>query len=91
MNSSDWSTLAEIVSAVAVVISLIYLAIQVHRNTRQMQSQGVETVRKEFLSNFDATTKTPSDARLFRDGLNRFDQLDPNDQACFSCSSRDLI
>ena len=35
MEFSDWSVVAELISAIGIIITLIYLALQVHQNTRQ--------------------------------------------------------
>ncbi len=40
MALSDWSVIVELVSAVGVIISLIYLAIQIRHATRQRDAQG---------------------------------------------------
>jgi hypothetical protein len=91
MNFSDWSTVAEIISAVAVIITLLYLAIQVHGNTRQLKSQVIEASREGFLHHLDATTKTIADADIFRRGLNQFDELSENEQACFHSLIHPLV
>jgi len=44
MTIQDWGALGEIIGAVAVVVSLIYLAIQIRQNTRQI-SQSIESMR----------------------------------------------
>jgi hypothetical protein len=38
LNLSDWASLGEIVGAIAVVISLLYLGLQVSRNTRETRA-----------------------------------------------------
>ena len=91
MNLSDWGALAEVVSAIAVVVSLIYVGIQVHQHTRQLQFQGIEAGRKEFLSTLDANTGTQADALIFRRGLNAFGRLQANDQARFHSQMHALL
>ena len=41
MSLEDWAAIAEIVGAVAVVITLIYLSIQVKHNTKALQGQAI--------------------------------------------------
>ncbi len=44
MTIQDWGALGEIIGAIAVVASLVYLAIQIRQNTNQI-SLGIETMR----------------------------------------------
>ncbi len=44
MTIQDWGALGEIIGAIAVVASLVYLAIQIRQNTNQI-AQGIETER----------------------------------------------
>jgi hypothetical protein len=46
MPLEDWAAVAEIVGAVAVVITLIYLSIQVKHNTRAIQGQTISDVTR---------------------------------------------
>lgn len=85
------STVAEVIGAAGVIVTLVYLAIQVHRNTRQLQFQGMEAARKEFLNVFDELTRTRENADLFRHGLNQFSQMSANDQACFHSQMHALL
>jgi hypothetical protein len=49
LNLSDWAALAEIVGTVAVVISLLFVAYSIKRNTGEM-----ETTNSNFLYQLDA-------------------------------------
>jgi hypothetical protein len=40
MSIQDWGAIGEVVSAIGVVFTLIYLTTQIRQNTRQLQSQG---------------------------------------------------
>jgi hypothetical protein len=40
MNWDAISTIAEVVGAAAVVVSLIYLAVQIQQNTKQVEEQA---------------------------------------------------
>ena len=46
MSIEYWAAIAEIVGAVAVIITLIYLSIQVKHNTKAMQGQAISDVTR---------------------------------------------
>lgn len=91
MNLSDWGAVADIVASIGVIITLVYLAIQIHQNTRQIKSQGLQAAIAHFLRNFDETTKTGVDADIFRKGLNDFENLTAGDQGCFHSKMHSLL
>ena len=83
MSFSDWSVIAELVSAAGVIISLIYLAVQVRHATRQRDSQGLQLLRAEYLSSIDNCTGNCENAEIFHKGLNKFGDMPVVEQACF--------
>lgn len=54
MNLSDWANLAEIVSALAVVISLLYVGYQINLNTKEIRVAN----RQELVSRAHSATLT---------------------------------
>ena len=40
MSIQDWAAIGEIVGAIAVIVTLIYLATQIRQNTRQIRCEG---------------------------------------------------
>ncbi len=91
MNWDAISAIAELIAAIAVIVSLLYLAIQVSQNTQALKRQGQKSARERFLTDLDKTTKTQVDAEVFRNGLNDFDSLSPADQGCFHSKMHPLI
>ncbi len=91
MNWDAIGTIAEIIGAVAVIISLIYLAIQVRNNTRQEVFQSFQAVAQSYLKSIDRVTATKEDAEIFRQGLNRFGDLPANDQGAFHSKMHSLL
>ncbi len=75
--------IGEIVGALAVVLTLFYLASQVKQGSRQEQIHSFAAERDLFLQTFDRCTGTPADAEIFRQGLNHFRDLKPGDQGVF--------
>ena len=83
MALSDWSVVAELVSAAGVIISLIYLAVQIRHATKQRDAQGIQLLRAEYLSSIDNCTGTRENAEIFLKGLNNFSDMPVVEQACF--------
>ena len=91
MNWNAIGAIAELIASVAVIISLIYLAIEVHQNTQALKRQGQKSARERFLTDLDQTTRTQVDAEVWRNGLNDFDNMAPADQGCFHSKMHPLI
>ena len=91
INWDALGAIADLIAAVAVVVSLIYLAVQVSQNTRTLKHQGLESARYRYLGHFDRATMTQADAEIFRDGLNDFEKLSPSEQGCFHSKIHPLV
>ena len=91
MNWEAINSTAEIVGAVGVIVSLIYLAIQVRKNTKQEEFQSLQSAIHLYLNNVDRATGTSEDAALFRKGLNDFESLLPAEQGEFHSRMHSLL
>ena len=91
MSIQDWGAISEIVSALAVVASLIYLAMQIRQNTRQISL----TLESAKLAAFERTVESSNHAReilitnpevaeLFLKGLSDYRNLPPSEK--FRCN-----
>jgi hypothetical protein len=90
MTIQDWGAIGELVAAVAVVISLAYLAVQIRQNTRQVEDNtravraaavhsGIQLIFENRVAIFsDAET-----AAIFQKGLDGPGELSPVDQLRF--------
>jgi hypothetical protein len=98
MSIQDWGAIGELIGALAVVISLIYLAVQIRQNTRQI-SQTFELNR---LASFERTVEAgnhirellilnPELAALFEKGIRRFDELDKIEKIRFDFLLRNMF
>ena len=83
MNWEAINAVAQLVSSIGVVVSLWYLAVQVHRSTRiaKLAAQDAATtalreVTRPFAENIEVS-------RIWSHGLENFDSLDPLDKARF--------
>jgi len=74
----------ELVGVVVVVVTLVFLTIQVRQNTQEMKTQGLTAAIRVFLGNYEQATGTGVNAEIFRKGLNDFEGLSLNEQAVFN-------
>lgn len=83
MNWEAINASAQLISSISVVISLWYLAVQVHRSTRIARL----TAQNEATSALRAVTspfaENPELGRLWRQGLENFESLNAEDKARF--------
>jgi len=56
MTIQDLGALGEIIGALAVVASLVYLAVQIHQNIHQI-SQSKESTRRNFVRRYPCKAK----------------------------------
>ena len=68
--------------AVAVVVSLIYVAVQVRHNTKWVKAQTFESVVGRLID-WHVHSQDPELARVFLEGCRNFDQLTAEDQLRF--------
>ena len=90
----DWdgiSAVSEIIGALAVVTSLLYLAMQVKQSNRQEAVSGLQEAIREFVNAYAATTATDIDAKNFRQGLTHFDEMPRDEQAIFNSKMQYLL
>ena len=84
MTIQDLGSLGEIVGALATIITLAYLAIQIRANTRMMATQSRHRT-EEISSRYNmALAQDPQLADLFRRGLGGTESLTPTEQVQFS-------
>jgi hypothetical protein len=91
LNIQDWGAIGELVGAIAVVASLIYLAIQVRQNTRQIALSLESSRLAAFEQNVEAGNRArelliadPSVTELFLKGLRAYRSLPRTDR--FRCN-----
>ena len=90
MNWEVLSTLAEVIGAAAVVVSLIYLGVQIRQNTRQVEEQAkgqrfavlgvLGDQWRGFRSN---VTSDPRAANIWRRGNEDLSQLEADERVSF--------
>jgi len=90
MSIQEWAAIAEIVGAVAVVASLIYLAVQIRQNTRGLSMSLKSTELAAFERNVEAGNRireifilNPEVSELFARGKSSYTDLSSSDKIRF--------
>ena len=66
INWSKWSAIAEIISSVAILVTLIYLSIQTHQNLVATQTNTRQTmISNDVISLGDVTPRSIWNQQLF--------------------------
>ena len=80
MNWEAIGAIAEILGATAVVVTLMYLAIQTRHARRVAEASAPQWIADSFRHHGAPFEADPSFASLFRHGINDWDRLDRNQQ-----------
>jgi len=90
MSIQEWEAVAEIISAIAVVASLVYLAVQIRQNTNGLSMSIKSTELAAFERNVEAGNRirevfilNPDIAELYGKGLRSFKELSSSDRLRF--------
>ena len=80
LNLDALGNLGEFIGALAVVVSILYLAIQIRQNTRALRGTAHETATARFQTFSLALWTHPESSRLFHRALNDPENLDPEER-----------
>jgi hypothetical protein len=84
MSLQDLGSLGELISAVAVVVSLLYLAVQIRQNTRSVRSSTFQSAVRDTTEIIDPMIHYPELNRIWYDGVHDFDSLSTEDRRRFA-------
>lgn len=98
MSIEEWAALAEIIGAVAVVASLIYLAVQVRQNTHELSMSVKSTELAAFERNVESGIRirelfilNPEILELYARGSESYVDLDEGDRVRFDMVVRNVF
>ena len=83
MNWDAIGAIGEILGALAVFASLIYLALQIKQNTLSLRASAKHDATSRQLEYFDTLLENSDLRTVYRKGLNEFSSLDLDDQDVF--------
>ncbi len=91
VDIQDWGAVGEIVAAIGVVITLIYLARQIRENSRQMRVSSLTAINHLINEGWDPIYSNDRNIRVWTTGLRSPTDLDEEDLALFHLFMTRLI
>jgi hypothetical protein len=86
VNLAELASIGEIVSSIAVIISLVYLAMQIRQNTEAERTSTYQSIVSDFGALNNNMASTPELSDMFVRGLENFEQFNPDERARISQS-----
>lgn len=83
INWEAIGAIGEVVGAVGVITTLIYLALQIRQNTSSLKAAAKHDATSRQLDYFDTLLLDPDLRSVYRKGLSDFDSLGPEDRDVF--------
>lgn len=80
MKLSEWASLAEILSGVAVVITLIFLIVELRENTGVMRATAFERNIQSFIDSRRMMAQDPDLTRITMELRSHYQSMSPEDQ-----------
>ncbi len=93
MNSFSLEQLAylgDIISGLVVATTLVVLVFEMSSGNRRLRSEALRETINDFIRSYAQATSVPEKASNFRDGLNNFFEMKPDEQAQFHSTMLNL-
>ena len=81
MSIQDWGAIGEIVGAIGVIGSLLYLAVQIKQSSRSAKANAVQSVQQSMIDIGLAMMSDPSWGEIFEKSQHTFVDLSREDQS----------
>lgn len=75
MNLNDLANIGQVIGALAVVVSLIYVALQIRQNTNAVRSATAQTVHEHFANWYHLLASDPALSQIAANGLRDYQSL----------------
>jgi len=83
MSLNDLANLAQVIGAIAVVISLIYVALQIRQNTNAVRSATAQSVHEHFANWYHLIAADAELSRIAANGLRDYQSLSETERTRF--------
>lgn len=84
MTLEELANLGEFVSSLAVLISLVYLAIQIKKSTETARTSTYQSIVSDFGAANQMLASSPELSGIYMEALENYDSLEPKDRARIS-------
>ena len=91
MTLNDLANLGQIIGALAVVISLIYVALQIRQNTNAIRSATAQTVHEHFANWYQLIAADAELAQIAANGLRDYSSLSEQERVRFIATFMSFI
>ncbi len=82
LSLSEITGIAEIIGSIAIVVSLIFVGLQIRQNTRQVETSSIQA-GLAYVESINNLTANPETAEVVMKGVNDFNSLSPIEKARF--------
>ena len=76
----NYGNLSEIIGAIAVVASVIYLALQIKKQTEEARLEASRDIASDFIDTLRAVSENPELSRILPKGVADYDQLEGDER-----------
>ena len=83
MTLNDLANIGQVIGAIAVVISLIYVALQIRQNTNAVRSATAQTVHEHFAKWYHLVAADDELAKIVANGLRDYESLSEQERVRF--------
>jgi hypothetical protein len=83
MNLTDLANIGQVIGALAVVVSLIYVALQIRQNTNAVRSATAQTVHEHFANWYHLLASDPELSQIAANGLRDYSSLSEAERVRF--------
>ena len=91
MTLQDLGSIGEFVAAIATLVTLVYLAVQIRQNTSSMRASMFQEAVRDFALASDVLAGDAELARIWRTGIRDFDALEPDERQRFAAYALGLF
>ncbi len=84
MTLEDLGNIGEFVGAIGVVVTLIYLAVQIRQNTKSLRSSTFQEAIRDAARSIDQLSREPGLTRTWFAGLRDFEALNQEERQLFA-------
>jgi hypothetical protein len=91
MNWDAIGAIGEVIGAITVLVTLIYLVVQIKQNTRALKSATFQEISNVMAQNWETLITTPELADLFLKGAAGLNQLDQKEKMLFGAMATMLF
>ncbi len=91
MTLQDLGSIGEFIAAIATLVTLVYLAVQIRQNTSSMRASMFQEAVRDFALASDVLASDADLARIWRTGIRDFDALEPDERHRFAAYALGLF